>query len=149
TPCAIELSYPPRIIGCFGLVPGMALRIWAQATIGVQWTAGIKPGNGHTPVCRGPYYWIRHPIYASYVMMAPGLFLATEDWLLGGLAAAYTLLSVARIPAEERQLVSRFAETYARYQRTTDGLIPIPLIAAALCLINAFGMISELSWLLC
>ena len=83
---------------------------------------GVRPAL-RTLVARGPYQFVRHPIYAAYVLSDIGYNL--QEWNLGTLLltfAGWTSLFY-RIDAEERVL-SR-DESWLRYVRTVPSrLIP-------------------------
>ena len=57
-------------------------------------------------VARGPYRWVRHPIYMGELILLAACVLAAPDgFRLGALAAAIMLL-VVRIRAEEEVLMA-------------------------------------------
>lgn len=93
-----------------------ALRYWAIASLGPQWTTRILVDPTTPPVSTGPYRYLRHPNYlAVAVEMAafPLVFGA------GRTAAAFSVLNGAvlrtRISTEEgaRRVVARPADTGA------------------------------------
>lgn len=64
---------------------------------------------------RGPYRWIRHPIYLGWVLMvwcAPAMTTTRLVW-----AAVSTAYLAVAIPLEERGLVAEFGEAYETYRR--------------------------------
>ena len=44
-------------------VCGVALRMWAIATLGRLFTYDVAIQAGHRVVTSGPYRWVRHPSY--------------------------------------------------------------------------------------
>lgn len=40
-----------------------ALRLWSTFTLGARWTTKVVVVAGEAPVLRGPYRFLRHPIY--------------------------------------------------------------------------------------
>jgi len=65
--------------------------------------------------CRGPYRWVRHPIYLGTLLLMGAMPTITADRLaLTLFVAAYAVLA---IPWEERTLVERHGEAYAAYRR--------------------------------
>jgi protein-S-isoprenylcysteine O-methyltransferase Ste14 len=64
---------------------------------------------------RGPYRWLRHPIYLGWVLLVFGAPTMTAGRLL--FAAVSTTYLVVAIPIEERSLVDEFGQSYRDYQR--------------------------------
>ncbi len=90
-----------RAFGILIFIAGAALRIESQRKLGRMWSDEIRLLKNHRIVREGVYKYLRHPIYASYFLIAPGMFLITSDWVLGLAAAGYALLSFLRQPLEE------------------------------------------------
>lgn len=94
------------------VVIGVALTIWARLSLGRN--IGLVPAERRI-VCRGPYAYIRHPIYA-------GLFLSILGWMLAGftlrnlaLNAVWIGLFAYKSLVEEKFL--RQSDEYAAYLR--------------------------------
>jgi len=80
---------------------GLLLAIWAK--ISLRESFGIAAAN-RGPVGGGPYRWIRHPMYAGYIIVYVGFFLNNPLlWNLGVYVAGIAFL-IMRILAEERIL---------------------------------------------
>ncbi len=76
-----------------------------------------------TPVIqRGPYRWVRHPLYFSSLLMIWSYPDLTLDRLLFNLL--FTVWVILAILLEERGLVSAYGEAYRSYQRKVPLLIP-------------------------
>ena len=71
---------------------------------------------------RGPYRWIRHPLYLSSLLMIWSNPDLTLDRLLFNLL--FTIWVVIAILLEERGLVATFGEAYRNYQREVPIRIP-------------------------
>jgi len=85
--------------------------------------AGIRPAAETGLQVTGPYRWVRHPLYFGWLLMGFGAAHMTGDRL--AFAAITTLYLVVAIPWEERLLLKRFGEEYARYMRdVTWRMIP-------------------------
>ena len=110
---------------------GMAviLMVWARWTFGVRsFHAAANPTAGGL-VTSGPYHYWRHPIYAAILLFMWAGVLGQGTWpTLGVLLAAAlgTLMTGARIQAEEQLLRSTFAD-YGAYAQRTKRLIPFVL----------------------
>lgn len=71
---------------------------------------------------RGPYRWIRHPLYLASLLMIWSNPNLTLDRLLFNLL--FTIWVVLAILLEERGLVTAYGESYRTYQRNVPLLIP-------------------------
>ena len=95
------------------ILPGMAgygLCLWALITLGPRF--GIAPADrGLT--ARGPYRFLRHPMYLGELVFRLALVLASSNVLAAGLlAVTLTVIQVWRILREET-----FIQGYACYRR--------------------------------
>jgi protein-S-isoprenylcysteine O-methyltransferase Ste14 len=114
--------------------------VFALAIAGVVWTIwalgffvnfrlqptmddlrGTKPQPVHL-VVRGPYRWVRHPLYLSSLLMLWSYPDLTPDRLL--LNLLFTVFVIVGTLFEERDLVATFGEAYRSYQRKVPMLIP-------------------------
>lgn len=99
------------------------LMIWARLTFGLRsFHAAANPTAGGL-VTRGPYRFLRHPIYSAilyFVWAGIAAHPARATILVGLLASA--LLGV-RMLAEEQLLLERYPE-YAEYARRTPRILP-------------------------
>jgi protein-S-isoprenylcysteine O-methyltransferase Ste14 len=76
-------------------------------------------------IAGGPYRWIRHPIYAAFLLILGPLLLISANWFVGGMWIAMTGLGVAsRMRTEDAMMLGRFGEQYRAYMRRTGGLFP-------------------------
>lgn len=71
---------------------------------------------------RGAYRWVRHPLYASLILLFWTDPLLTADRLL--FDVLWTLWIVAGTVLEERDLVAEFGDKYCAYQREVPMLFP-------------------------
>ncbi len=76
-------------------------------------------------VVSGLYKYVRHPLYFFSFLLIWFSPAQTVNSLV--LAAAFTAYFVIGSLFEEKRLLKAFGEDYARYQRTTPWLLPIPL----------------------
>jgi protein-S-isoprenylcysteine O-methyltransferase Ste14 len=72
----------------------------------------------------GAYRVIRHPLYASLVLLAGGALLKRVSWPATALAIGASACFAATALAEEPENLRAFGEEYAAYRRTTHLLIP-------------------------
>jgi len=110
-------------IGITLQVAAAGLMIWARITFGRRsFHAAADPTAGGI-VTRGPYRYLRHPIYAAitYFTWTAAISHASAVNLLLAVAASAGI--AARVVAEERLLLERYPE-YAAYAARTKRIIP-------------------------
>jgi protein-S-isoprenylcysteine O-methyltransferase Ste14 len=95
---------------------GILLVIRSAAVVGVRELAGLSPSPGGSDLTvRGPYRWIRHPMYAGWLLLTFGVpLMSTTRFVFAAASGAYLLIA---IPLEERTLRSGMPLAYARYAR--------------------------------
>jgi len=112
-----------RWVACTLLISGMALGIASRWALGASFTPFPRPREGGSQVHRGPYRWVRHPMYAAVVLACAGWALL---WLsLEG--AAMTAVLLVFFDCKARREEAWLAESYpgyADYKRRTKKLVP-------------------------
>ncbi len=73
-------------------------------------------------IVRGPYRWVRHPIYLTTLLMIWSYPDITADRLL--LSGLFSVWMLVGIVLEERDLVASYGAAYRDYQRRVPMLIP-------------------------
>jgi len=125
----LETRFLPRAPWVFWLgagvaCAGLAFAIWARHTIGRNWSAIVTLKQDHELVTRGPYAFVRHPIYTGLLFGLLGSALALGQWR-GLLAVAIFVLAVLRkMRLEERWMRERFGVAYDAYRARVRALIP-------------------------
>jgi protein-S-isoprenylcysteine O-methyltransferase Ste14 len=118
------LSTSPVVIAC--QVGAVALTFWARGSFARgQFRASPVPG-GEAVIRRGPYRFIRHPMYASALLLVWATVLG--HWTTVGLVTGIVvvLVVIVRIGDEERRLRERYPD-YQAYARSTRRLVPFVL----------------------
>jgi protein-S-isoprenylcysteine O-methyltransferase Ste14 len=72
----------------------------------------------------GAYRYIRHPLYASLIFFAWGVFCKGVDVISGLLAITTTIFMVTTARYEEKYNIEHFGEEYANYMKRTKMFIP-------------------------
>jgi len=72
----------------------------------------------------GIYRFIRHPLYASLLFLAWGIFFKSPVLLNGCLGAVATAFLYATARADETECLIKFGEQYAGYMKKTSMFIP-------------------------
>jgi protein-S-isoprenylcysteine O-methyltransferase Ste14 len=114
-------------VGLTLTVCGCAFTIWARACLGSNWSAIATVKQDHELISRGPYAWVRHPIYSGLLLALVGTAIALGEiraFIGLGLAFIAFLLKSA---AEEQLMREEFSDEYARYSQRVRRLIPFIL----------------------
>jgi protein-S-isoprenylcysteine O-methyltransferase Ste14 len=105
-------------------VLGLCLAIWARVTLGKNWSGSVTYKENHELIIRGPYAFVRHPIYSGMLLMFLGTALATGT--VGSLLA-FPILFVSfwiKYRQEEALMIEHFGNQYLDYMKHVRALIP-------------------------
>jgi protein-S-isoprenylcysteine O-methyltransferase Ste14 len=124
---APELRMPAllRVAGVVVMWLGLALRVWAIASLGRSFRTTVEVEPGQAVVSSGPYRWMRHPSYTGLLLIVAGFGATFGNWL--SLAACVLLplpAIVWRIQIEEAELNRVLGQAYRAYQSDRARLIP-------------------------
>jgi len=121
------LRLPARAISVLAIV-GFS---WGVLALGNFDTFGLNPIRAYlrgrqlrTPdfVVRGPYLWVRHPLYFFMLVFIWSNPDVSSDRLLFNVI--WTIWVVLGTYLEEKDLVAEFGKKYRRYQKTVPMLFP-------------------------
>lgn len=107
-------------IGLALLLLFVVLRVSSILTIGWRSLFSVPlvaPTGKETIVAKGPYRFLRHPIWLSYLSLSAGAFLASGAM---GFIIAFALWLIATpflVEIEERELRGRLGEPFESYTR--------------------------------
>ena len=113
-----------KYVGVLLLVLGLGFAVWARFVLGRNWSGIVTVKEDHTLITRGPYAWVRHPIYSGMLL-----------GLLGSAVTLGTILTFIEVPVvalafwlklrtEERFMLETFGEQYTAYRQHVKALIP-------------------------
>jgi len=113
-----------QYFGVLLLLLGCGFAVWARFVLGRNWSGIVTVKEDHTLITRGPYAWVRHPIYT-------GILLA----LLGTAVTLGTTMNLVEVPViafalwlklrtEEKFMFETFGEQYTAYRQQVKALIP-------------------------
>jgi protein-S-isoprenylcysteine O-methyltransferase Ste14 len=107
----------------------LAFSLWlfwrSHHDLGKNWSSTLQIREGHTLTTNGVYQSIRHPMYASVLLLCIAQALLLSNWIAGlsgfiGFSIAYT----TRVNREEQMLLNRFGNAYEVYRQRTKRLVP-------------------------
>jgi protein-S-isoprenylcysteine O-methyltransferase Ste14 len=114
-----------RAIGTAAVVAAVGVISWSGAANRfLSARSRIQSERGHTVVERGPYRFVRHPLYAARIVLIIGVALTLGSWLALVPAAVNAVLLVVRTSLEDRLLTAELPgyRTYATH--VSSRLVP-------------------------
>ncbi len=106
---------------------GLLVALWARAVLGRNWSGRVTFKRDHELIQRGPYRWVRHPIYSGVLLMVSGTDISVNRVsVFLGLALCACAVWV-KLRQEEALMTKHFPESYPRYKARTKALIPFVL----------------------
>ena len=104
---------------------GLAGTLAAQFAMGDSWRIGVDSTARTELVARGPFRWVRNPIFSWMAVASAGLTLLAPNALaLGSFVALLVALEIQVRAVEEPYLLSTHGEAYRRYAAGTGRFVP-------------------------
>lgn len=103
---------------------GLVFAVWARIALGANWSGTVTIKSGHNLIRRGPYRWIRHPIYTGLLASFVGTILLQGEVrsLLGFVFVFLALYRKAK--REESFLAQEFGREFAEHAKHTGMFLP-------------------------
>lgn len=115
-----EIQY----FGVLLMLLGLGFAIWARFTLGSNWSGTVTVKENHVLITRGPYAWVRHPIYTGVLLALVGTALVGGSFANLAAGALVTLALWLKLRIEERFMFETFGEQYTSYRQRVKALIP-------------------------
>ena len=114
-----------EIIAVVSAIASIVLVIAAVKTLGKEWSLTARVVTGHQLATKGPYNFVRHPIYTAMLGMLVANGIAFSYWpaLLVAIAV-YLGGTLIRIRSEERLLRETFGAEFEAYAQRVPALLP-------------------------
>lgn len=114
-----------------------AVTLWCLSTALIVWSIRTlrpeAPGLafcGQRPrglVTAGPYRWVRHPLYTSYMLSLAAGFAATGSWILAPFAAVMCMAYVVAAGEEDSILsAGPMRDEFLAWRARTGAFLPRP-----------------------
>jgi protein-S-isoprenylcysteine O-methyltransferase Ste14 len=122
-------DYPARwwAVGLGAIIFASALWVFRRShkELGRNWSISLQIRERHALVCAGPYAFVRHPMYTSFMLMGFGQAFLLSNWVAGlaGLLG-FAILFFLRVDKEERMMLESFGPQYRTYMERTKRIIP-------------------------
>ncbi len=115
------LFYPGLTIA----ILGAAILDWGMLTLGRFLAPYVRVVSGQYVLQRGPYRFVRHPMYAGGILVWIGLALAVQSWVaLLIVMIASSVFYGNRIRIEEKFLAAELGDEYVQYTKRVKRIIP-------------------------
>ena len=128
-----ELMEDARLVPHDGPVPllaavcgiaGLAITLWARVMLGRNWSGSITHKEDHELVERGPYRFVRHPIYTGMLLMVIGSALVRDTWDAAAAIVLFAAVHIWKLRQEEALMTRYFPDSYPAYRTRTKALVP-------------------------
>ena len=122
---ALPLPFWLRWFGFFIGLAALIIFSWVLWSLGQNFSTTLTIKKDQTLVIQGPYQWIRHPMYTSFVLLWVGYFLISTNWYIGltGIVG-FVWAIVVRTPKEEQMMIEQFGDEYIAYMKRTGRYLP-------------------------
>jgi len=112
------------IVGTALVVAGLFIAIWARRTLADNWSSTVTFKQNHELIRRGPYRFVRHPIYTGILTMWLGTAIDIGQ-LRGFLGLLLTVFSFwIKLRQEEKLMLEHFPDQYPAYRQQVKALVP-------------------------
>ena len=113
-----------QMIAAIVCVCGLFITLWARWTLAGNWSSDVTFKKDHELIKKGPYRFVRHPIYTGLLIMSVAVALEygrLRCWL-GPVAWGIGLW--IKLNQEEALLLQHFPNEYPAYRRQVKALVP-------------------------
>jgi len=124
-PSSNAISGLLEIIAIVSAIASILLIIASVRTLGKEWSLTARVVTGHKLATKGPYNFVRHPIYTAMLGMLLANGIAFSYWPALLVAIAVCLAgTLIRIRSEERLLRETFGAEFEAYAERVPALLP-------------------------
>ena len=126
-PFVLPRTLPVRVVADVMGVAGLVILLWARTVLGGNWSGAVTLKENHELIQRGPYAYVRHPIYSGLMLL--GLGIAVHYATLGGfvLLALVWIGFAMKMRQEELLMTEHFPDRYAAYRTRVKAIVPFVL----------------------
>lgn len=115
------------LLGAAITVAGVLFCIWARAILGRNWSGTVTIKKDHELILRGPYAFVRHPIYTGLLvgMLGTAIVFGYVRCFVGAFICGFALW--LKLQIEERFMLQQFGDQYTDYRQRVRALVPFVL----------------------
>ena len=114
-------------VGLIGLTLcfiGAIVAVWSRYLLADNWSVSVQKKEDHKLIRKGPYRFIRHPIYSGLLVLFLGNAIIVGDYR-GLIAVGIVFISFwLKLKKEERSMMDLFGDEYKDYMKKSKALIP-------------------------
>ena len=109
-------------IGAVILLASLVILTWADSYL-ARYVYGTAPDR--RPLLKtGPYRYIRHPVYLSFILFGIGIVLLSLNYLMVLTFLYLTYSAYSYREEDERDLLEKHGKEYLNYADATGGFLP-------------------------
>lgn len=120
----IDLPIALRWAGVALALAMLPLIYWLFSSLGNNVTDTVAIRKQHALVTRGPYRWVRHPLYTVGSLLFLGFSLIAANWFIAAAGLLGFVMLAIRTPNEEAHLIEKFGDEYRVYMQRTGRYLP-------------------------
>lgn len=117
---ALMHAWPVSFVVVSFLLAGSAFIAFRKSKFSVM----PEPSSNGQLITRGPYKFIRHPMYLAILLFAVGMCSHEPSWPSILVASILFINMYIKIEMEEKLLAQQYKEDFTRYSQHTYKLIP-------------------------
>ncbi|MEG0752420.1 MAG: isoprenylcysteine carboxylmethyltransferase family protein [Angelakisella sp.] len=111
-------------MGTLCIVSGACINVAGRLTLGKQWANHIKIYDGHRLVDSGVFTWVRHPLYASIMLMLFGGSVLFQNLPSALLTLCIFIPFMYYRARQEELLLRQEVSGYTEYMARTGMFLP-------------------------
>lgn len=121
-----QVELPPAVRWTAGAAAAamIPVSLWIFRSLGSNVSETSLTKAGQRLVTRGPYRWVRHPLYSTSIVWLAALAVVAANWLIGVMALVSAAFLPALVRREEEALLERFGTSYREYMEGTGRFVP-------------------------
>ncbi|MSU59020.1 MAG: isoprenylcysteine carboxylmethyltransferase family protein [Pedosphaera sp.] len=122
-----HLLIPDALATALGItltIAGYVCTLWCYAVMGSSWRICVNTREKNALVTRGPYRWMRHPIYSFQIVMLLGAVLLLPTIFTGLILAVHFVCTLIKATDEEKYLLTVHGDAYREFITKTGRLFP-------------------------
>lgn len=114
-----------RWFGALLFAGSLVLLASVHVSLDKNFSSALRVRSDQQLVTRGPYAYVRHPMYSAIFLLIPGMALLSANWMIGASGLAVIALVVSLRTAKEEQMMMRaFGDRYRQYAARTPRFVP-------------------------